>query len=74
MVQAMLDSREDERESAAAMGKHDVEFRKLVERAGCDELRSRGGMFEREAQPVRQARLARQPLAVNIRLAVERVE
>ena len=74
LVEAMLDSPENERERAAAMWQYDVQSRKLVQRAGRDELCCRRGMFEGKAKPVREAGRPDKPFAVKVRLAIEWVE
>src|SRR5437667_4865310 len=74
VVEAMLDSGENERERAPAMWQHNVQFWKFVQRSGCDELRRCRGMFKSKAKPVRQAGRTGEPFAINIRLTIERVE
>src|SRR4030095_5062171 len=72
--ETVLDAREDERECASAMWQDNLESRKFVEGPGGDELQRRGGVFKREAKPVGDAGRADQTLAVEVRLAIERME
>src|SRR4029453_19409467 len=72
--ETVLDAREDERECASAMWQDNLESRKFVEGPSGDELQRRGGVLEREAEPVGDAGRADQTLAVEVRLAIERME
>src|SRR5258706_2772703 len=72
VIEAVLDSREDERKRASAMWQHDLESRELVERPGGDELESGGGVFKRKAKPVGNAGWADKAFAVEVCFAIER--
>src|SRR6185503_14140211 len=61
--EAVLDTREDERKRASAMGQHDLEPRELIECPGGD-----------EPEPVGDAGWADQARAVEVRFAIERME
>src|SRR4029450_13208706 len=72
--ETVLDAREDERECAPAMWQDNLESRKFVEGPSGDELQRRGGVLKRESEPVGDAGRADQTLAVEVRLAIERME